>query len=69
EVDLPVAPVFLQRFLAPDGGDHAVMMLVPDEPLQAVLPVACAEPFLASVSMGGRDNGPAMTGLEFEPEH
>src|ERR1700722_7650112 len=36
EIDLPVALILLERFLALDRPEHALAMLVPDKPLQAV---------------------------------
>ena len=35
-IDLPVTLVFFERFLPLNCGDHALVMFIPDEPLQAV---------------------------------
>lgn len=37
DAKLPVAVPFLEQLLTLDGAFHTVMMLVPDEPLQAML--------------------------------
>src|SRR5438477_9678400 len=36
QVDLPVASIFLERLLAPDRRDHALVVLVPDKSLQSI---------------------------------
>src|SRR5438094_10509900 len=37
QIDLPVAFILLERLLALDCRDHALVLLVPDKPLQSVL--------------------------------
>jgi hypothetical protein len=72
QIDLPVALILFERLLAPARRDHALVLLVPDKPLQSVLSGEMKRRFGEGrswgsmsriVFMGGRDNSPAMTNL------